>query len=83
MQSVMEATAALTAHVTAITAQVQTFVTALGNNATVTTTTSTFAMTPGQLKVEDIIDYSDKVGLSLWKAAIEALLTKFNMKALE
>lgn len=81
MQSVMEAIAALTAQVTAITAQVQTLATASGNNATVATTASTFAMTPGQLKVEEVIDYSDKVGLSLWKAAIEALPTKFDMKA--
>ena len=28
-------------------------------------------------KVEDIIDYSNKVGLSQWKAVIEALPTKF------
>ena len=69
MQSVMEATA----EVTAITAQVQNLVTAVGNNATVTTTASTFTMTPGQLKVQDIFDYSDKVGLSLWKAAIDLI----------
>ena len=56
-------------------------VTTVGNNSTVTTTASTFAMTPGQIKVEDIIDYNDKVGLSLWKLAIEALLTMFDMKA--
>ena len=38
-------------------------------------------MTPGDWKAEDIINYSDKVGLSLWKSAIEALPTKFDMKA--
>ena len=42
--------------------------TAAGNNATATATAtataSTFAMTLGQLKVEDVIEYSDKVGLS-------------------
>ena len=82
MQSVMKAIAALTAQVTAITAQIQNLVVAAGNNATTTTTTtSMFAMTPGQLKVEEIISYSDKVGLSLCKAAIEALAMKFDMKA--
>ena len=50
----------------------------MGNNAIVTTTASTFAMTLGKLKVEDVIDYSDKVGLSLWTAATEALPTKFD-----
>ena len=45
MQSVMEAIAALTAQVTAITAQVQTLGTASRNNAAVATTASTFAMT--------------------------------------
>ena len=82
MQSVMEAIAALTAQITAITAQVQTLAAAVENNATVTPTASTFAMTLDQLKVEDIIDYSDKVDLSLWKAAIEALPNKFDMKAI-
>ena len=65
MQSFMEAIAALAAQVTAITAQVQTLATPSGNNATVTTTVTTIAMTPGQLKVEVVIDYSDKVGLGL------------------
>ena len=37
-------------------------------------------MTPGQLNIEEVIGYSDKVGLSLWKLAIEALPTKFYMK---
>ena len=58
MQSVMKAIAALTTQVTAITAQVQTFATAPGNNSTVATTASTFAMTPGQLKVEEVINCS-------------------------
>ena len=81
MQSVMEAISALTAQVTVITAQVQTLAAASGNNATVATTASAFAMTLGQLKAEEVINYSDKVGLSLWKSAIEALTTKFDMKA--
>ena len=81
MQSVMEAIAALTAQVTAITAQVQSLVTASENNATIATTASTFAMTLGQVNIEEVINYSDKVGLRLWKAAIEALPTKFDMKA--
>ena len=54
--------------------------TASGNNAAVATTASTIAMTPGQLNIEEVIGYSDKVGLSLWKLAIEALPTKFYMK---
>ena len=38
-------------------------------------------MTPGQLKVEGIIDYSVKEGLNLWKAVIEPLPNKFDTKA--
>ena len=41
----------------------------------------TFAMTPDKLKVEEIIDYSDKFDLSLWKAAIETFPTNFGIKA--
>ena len=80
MQSVMEVITALTAQVTAITTQVQNLVTPVGDNATLTTTASTFA---GQLNVEDVIDYSDKVGLSLWRAAVEVLPTKFDMKTFD
>ena len=38
-------------------------------------------MTPGQLKVERIIDYSVKEGLNLWKTVIEPLPNKFDTKA--
>ena len=61
----MEAIAALTTQVIAITAQVQNLATAAENYAIVTTTVSTFVMTPGQLNVEDIIEHSDKVSQSL------------------
>ena len=81
MKSMMEAIAALTAQVTVITTQDQNLSTAAGNNLSAATTVSTFAMTPDKLKVEEIIDYSDKFGLSLWKAAIEAFPIKFDMKA--
>ena len=83
MQSMMETMAALKEQFSAITTQVQNLDTAAGNNETATTIASTFAMTPGQLKVEDTIYHSNKVGLSLWKAAIEANPTKFDMKATE
>ena len=83
MQSVMEAIAALRAQVTAIISQVQTLVTASVNNATVATTASTFVMTLDQLKVEEVINYSDKVGMSLWKSAIEALPSKFEITFIE
>ena len=56
MRSVIETITCFTTYVTANTAQVQTLVTAAGINATVTTTASTFAITPGQLKVKDIND---------------------------
>ena len=68
MQSLIEAIAALKAQATAIITQVQSFATNTGINATTITTASTFAMTPGQQKVDDIIDYCDKVVLSLWQA---------------
>ena len=47
------------------------FATDAGYNETATTTVSTFAMSPSYLKVEDIIEYNDKVSLSLWKIAID------------
>ena len=75
----MEAIASLTSQVAAITAQVQTLVTASGNNATVAISTSTFAMMQGQLNVEVVINYSNNVGPSILKSAIEALPTKFDM----
>ena len=49
MQSEMEAIAAHTVQVTDITTQVQNLMTIVGNNAAVTTTVSTYAMTPGPL----------------------------------
>ena len=78
MQSMMEATSALSAQITAMNIKIQNLATVAGDNAAVATSASTFAMTPG-LKVEDIIDYCDKVVLSLWKAAIGALPTKFDI----
>ena len=65
MQSVMEAIVTLTVQVTTITIQVKNLTTATGNDATTTTTVLTFAMTPGQLKIEQFIDYNDKVDISL------------------
>ena len=53
-----------------------------GNNAAITTTASIFAKTPSQQKVDNVINYIDKIGLSLWKAADEALPTKVDMMAL-
>ena len=47
----MESNAASTVQVMAITTQVQNLATAAGYNATATTTVSTFAMTPRQLRV--------------------------------
>ena len=70
----MEAIAALTAQVTAITAQVQNLTTASGNNATVTTTASTFAMTPGEMKVEDVIDYNGNIFTSCQQFSVCFLL---------
>ena len=82
MQRMMEAIAALTAQVIAITTWLQNLDIATGNKETATITASTFAMTPGQWKVEYIIDYNDKVSVSLWNAPIDALLIKFDVKAL-
>ena len=61
MCNVMETIAALTAQVTAITTQVQNLATTAGNNATATTTASTFAMTPGQLKLKTSLTIVTKV----------------------
>ena len=83
MQSMIKTIASLTAQVTAITTQLQNSANAAGNNATATTAASTFAMTPGQLNFGEVIDYGDRLGLSLCKAAIEALPTNFDMKASE
>ena len=58
MLSVTKVIPAFTAQVPLITAQVQTLATAAKNNAIVTTAASTFAMHPGQLKVEEVIDFS-------------------------
>ena len=51
MQSVMEAIAALTAQVVVITTLLQNVATAARNNATITTTASTYAMAKDHLKV--------------------------------
>ena len=82
-QNVMETIVILTAQVTSITTQLQNKVTAAENNSSATNTSSTFFMTPCQLKVEDVMNYSDKVGLCLLRAVIEALPIKFDMKASE
>ena len=79
MKSVMGAIADLAAQIMAITSQVQNLANAAGKKATVISTTSMFAMTMSQVKVEDAINYSNKVNLSLWKAMIEVLSTKFDM----
>ena len=65
MPSMMEATSALSAQITAMNIKIQNLATVAGDNAAVATSASTFAMTPGQLKVEEIMDYCDKVVLSL------------------
>ena len=74
IQSAMKAIGTLMAQVMIVTTQVQNLATDAGQNATAITTTSATAMTPCQLQVEDVINYSDKVGLSQWKQ-------QFNMKA--
>ena len=72
MQSVMKAIATVKAQVLVITTHFQ--------NPTSTTILS-WTMALSQLKIKDGINYSDKVGLSLWNEAVENLPTKFNMKA--
>ena len=64
-----------------ITPQVQNLATAERNNATATIVASPCTMTPGQLKVEDVIIYCVKAGICQWKEETEALPIKFDMKA--
>ena len=77
----VEAIAALTAQITVIITQVKNLASTARNNPAATTSASTYVMTTGQMKVEDITDCGNKVCLNLWKAAIEVLLTKFDMEA--
>ena len=56
--------ATLLAQIIAITTQVWSLAIAAGNNAPATTTASIFAMKPVQVKADNVIDYSDEVGLS-------------------
>ena len=54
----------------------------LGNvNQNATAPTVTFASTPGQLKADQVIDYSTKRGLSLYEAATAALEIKFDLQS--
>ena len=46
-----------------------------------TATATTFALTPGQHDVENIIDYGTKEGKGLYESAIKALPIEFDMQA--
>jgi hypothetical protein len=70
--------AALTSQVTALTTAVTTVTNNLNSNAPRGGTPS-FALTPGQIRPEDLVDYETRVGDRIWTQSIRALDTKFDM----
>ena len=72
----------LSAQVAALASQVAALTAAVTNNLSSNASrggTTSFALTPGQIRPEDLIDYETRVGDRIWTQSIRALDVKFDM----